>query len=225
MNDFLISASILSADFSNLAGQVSEIERAGVDWIHVDVMDGHFVPNITMGPFIVKTLRALTNLPLEAHLMIDNPEKFIEPFRLAGADRINVHIERQNHLLNTLQKIRQLGAMPGIVINPETPTDSLIPFLGYVDLILVMSVHPGFAGQQFIRQSIDRIRSVRNLIEQSGRDIHLEVDGGITPQNISQVIEAGVDVVVAATSIFQHKDGINAGVKSLRNVDLNEKSR
>jgi ribulose-phosphate 3-epimerase len=216
MKSFILSASILSADFSNLSGQIAEAEQAGVDWIHVDVMDGHFVPNITMGPFIVKTLRALTKLPLDVHLMIEKPENFIDAFRQAGADRISIHVENNPNSHRTLQRISDLGTKPGIAVNPGTSINTIDLLYDFVDLILIMSVNPGFSGQQFIPITLEKICHAHDMIQKQNRKIHLEVDGGITPQNINQVVEAGADVIVAATSVFQHKDGITAGIRSLR---------
>lgn len=216
MQPFILSASILSADFGNLSGQIAEIERAGVDWVHVDVMDGHFVPNITMGPFIVKTLRELTKLPLDVHLMIEKPENFIDDFHRAGADRISIHVEDNPDVKNTLLYIQSLGVKAGLVLNPETPVDAATPFINIIDLLLVMSVNPGYSGQQFIPTSVDKIRNTRSLINKNNKNIHLQVDGGITSQNVEQVVDAGADVIVAATAVFRHSDGISAGVRSLR---------
>lgn len=216
MRSFILSASILSADFGNLSGQIAEIERAGVDWVHVDVMDGHFVPNITMGPFIVKTVRALTRLPLDIHLMIEKPENFIDAFHQAGADRISIHIEDNPNVETTLEYIQRLGIKAGLVLNPETAIETIIPFINHIDLLLVMSVNPGYSGQQFIPSSLNKIHTVHNLMVENKKYIHVQVDGGITSQNVKQVVDAGADVIVAATAVFQHPDGIAAGVHSLR---------
>lgn len=216
MKSFKLSASILSADFRCLASQVEEAEKAGIDLFHIDVMDGHFVPNITMGPFIVETLRKITRLPLEVHLMIESPEKYIGAFISAGADRVNIHVERNSDIDSTLKAISSLGALPALVINPESPVKYIKPFLDMIDLILVMSVHPGFSGQKFIPTSLEKIREARQLIDSSGKNILLEVDGGITPGNVRLVLDAGVDVIVAATSIFHSPAGIVEGIRALR---------
>lgn len=216
MRSFILSASILSADFGNLSGQIAEIERAGVDWVHVDVMDGHFVPNITMGPFIVKTVRDLTRLPLDIHLMIEKPENFIDAFHQAGADRISIHIEDNPNVETTLEYIQRLGIKAGLVLNPETAIETIIPFINHIDLLLVMSVNPGYSGQQFIPSSLNKIHTAHNLMVENKKYIHVQVDGGITSQNVKQVVDAGADVIVAATAVFQHPDGIAAGVHSLR---------
>jgi ribulose-phosphate 3-epimerase len=216
VHKFLLSASILSADFGYLAKQIEEVEQANVDWIHVDVMDGHFVPNIKMGPFIVSTIREHTSLPLDIHLMIENPEKYIEAFQEAGASRISIHVEKNPYIQQTIQKIRQIGCQPGIVINPETSWNSVVPFLGMVDLVLIMSVHPGFSGQKFISSTISKIRELKNYLDSNYKKVLIEVDGGITPKNINSIIKAGADVIVAATSIFTYINGIVEGVRSLR---------
>lgn len=216
MKSFKLSASILSADFRYLAYQVEEAEKAGIDFFHIDVMDGHFVPNITMGPFIVEALRKITLLPLEAHLMIETPEKYIGAFISAGADRVSIHVEGNSKIESTLKGISRLGALPALVLNPESPVKYIEPFLGMIDLILIMSVHPGFSGQKFIPISLEKIREARQMIDSSGKNILLEVDGGITPGNVRLVLDAGVDVIVAATSIFHSPNGIAEGIRDLR---------
>lgn len=218
MKSIKLSASILSADFRILASQIEEAEKAGIDLFHIDVMDGHFVPNITMGPFIVETVRKITKLPLETHLMIENPEKYIGAFRSAGADRINVHMEGNPNIESTLKAINDLGASPAIVVNPETQVESIEPFLDLIDLVLIMSVHPGFAGQAFLTESVDKITSVKKIIASHNKQILVEVDGGIHPGNIKLVIDAGVDIIVAASSIFHAPGGIRAGVQALRHA-------
>jgi len=213
---FLLSASILSANFATLADQIHESEAAGVDWLHIDVMDGHFVPNISMGPFIVETCRKISALPLDVHLMIESPERHIESFAKAGANRISIHIENNNNVHRTLQAIQSLGCQPGIVLNPGTPAAHIASVIDIVDLILVMSVNPGFSGQKFIPQMVSKIAEVKEMIKTSNSQALLQVDGGITAQNIAEVCHAGAQVVVSASSIYQHPQGIASGVKALR---------
>lgn len=199
----LIAPSILSADFAHLADQVQAVAQAGADWIHVDVMDGSFVPNITMGPAIVAALRQVTTLPLDVHLMIVNPDRYVEAFAKAGADVITVHEEACTHLQRVLSQIRQQGCRAGVALNPATSPDSLRYVLDDVDLVLCMSVNPGFGGQKFIHSSLDKIRHVRALLTQSNREaVLIEVDGGVDASNAAAVIEAGAQVLVAGTAVF-----------------------
>lgn len=198
----LIAPSILSADFSRLGDEVRAIERAGADWVHVDVMDGRFVPNMTIGPLVVKALRPVTKLPLDTHLMIVEPERYVEAFAEAGADIITVHAEACTHLHRVLQQIRALGKRAGVSLNPHTPEDVLRYVLDLTDLVLVMSVNPGFGGQDFIPTVLPKLRALRAMIDASGRPIHLQVDGGIKPGTARQVIEAGADVLVAGSAVF-----------------------
>jgi ribulose-phosphate 3-epimerase len=214
----IISASILSADFGNLADAIRQCEQAGCDWIHVDVMDGHFVPNITMGPFIVETCKRITSLPLDVHLMIEKPENFIEPFRKAGADRLTVHIEGNPSIRATLLRIRELGAKPGIALNPETPASTIEPVLDLVDMVLVMTVHPGYSGQSFMPEAAEKISIVAALAARNGFAPLIQVDGGITSTTFPQCQKAGANAIVAATAIFKHPDGIKAGIDELRSV-------
>jgi ribulose-phosphate 3-epimerase len=214
--DNLISTSILSADFSELANQIKECEQAGTDWIHIDVMDGHFVPNITMGPFIVETCKRITQLPLDVHLMIEKPELHLDAFASAGADRITVQVETCPNLNRTLSAIHQLGCKAGVAINPGTPVDSLREVVYFLDLVLVMTVNPGYSGQRFIPQSVDKIQRVRQILDLYNPEALLQVDGGINHTNIHLVYQAGARVFVAANAIFSHPDGIAAGIKSLR---------
>jgi ribulose-phosphate 3-epimerase len=216
MKNILLSASILSADFGNLSDQIHQAETAGVNWIHIDVMDGHFVPNITMGPFIVETCRRITKLPLDVHLMIEKPELHIDAFSNAGADRISIHIEGNPNIHRTLQKIRELGRSPGIVINPGTLVSFVQPCLQVVDSVLLMSVNPGFSGQQFISSTIEKIEYLRSYIVNQQLPVLIEVDGGINSTNLSTLVTSGMDIAVVATAIFKHPKGIIEGVQELR---------
>lgn len=212
----IISASILSADFSRLGEQIAEAESAGVDWIHIDVIDGHFAPNITMGPFIVEACRRVTKLPLDVHLMIEKPERYLEDFAKAGADLITVHIETCPHIHRTLDSIRQLGCRPSITLNPGTPAAAIQEILSMVDMVLVLSVNPGFSGQTFIPFTLQKIREIRTHLDQVNPQAMIQVDGGITPQTLPAVKRAGANVFVVATAIFKNPNGIQAGVSDLR---------
>ena len=216
MTQILLSSSILSSDFTRLGDQIREAEAGGVDWIHVDVMDGIFVPNISMGPFIVEACRRATALPLDVHLMIDRPERYIEDFARAGASRLTVHIENAPQVVRTLQSIRELGVVPGIVINPGTPAASLEAVLPFVDMVLVMSVNPGFSGQSFLPGTPHKIAQVRGMLDAAGFKADIEVDGGITSETLPACVAAGANVFVAATAIFKHPQGIAAGIAELR---------
>ena len=197
-----IAPSILSADFASLGAEISAIADAGADWIHVDVMDGHFVPNITIGPAVVKAIRKKTTLPFDIHLMISPVDPYIEEFAAAGADIITAHIEAGPHAHRTLQQIKSLGLKAGISLNPSTPASSLRHILDAVDLILVMTVNPGFGGQNFIEEQIEKIKTIRKMIDETGRDIDLEVDGGVNEKTARRAISAGADVLVAGTAVF-----------------------
>jgi ribulose-phosphate 3-epimerase len=201
-----ISPSILSADFARLGEEVRAVEKAGADYVHVDVMDGHFVPNLTIGPAVLKAVRRCTALPLDVHLMIERPDDFLSEFAEAGANILTVHVEAVAHLHRTLTEIRKRGMRAGVSLNPATPVGLIAPALDYVDLVLVMSVNPGFGGQELIPETVPKITEIRQLIKDQGRKIELEVDGGIKADNIAIVAAAGADVFVSGSGIFGTKD-------------------
>lgn len=213
----ILAPSILSADFTNLSQQIRLVEMAGADWIHCDIMDGHFVPNITFGPFIVEAVNRITKLPLDVHLMIENPELYVNDFIKAGADYITVHFEEVVHLNRLINQIKELGAKAGVVINPSTPVHSIKDIAEYIDLLLIMTVNPGFGGQKFIPNSIRRIHEAVELREKFSAKFLIEVDGGINNQNIKTLSDAGVDVFVAGASIFK-ADNISAATTELKNL-------
>jgi ribulose-phosphate 3-epimerase len=210
-----LAPSILAADFARLGEQVKEAEKAGADRIHVDVMDGHFVPNISIGPLVVRSLRPITKLPLETHLMISDPDKYLEDFAKAGSDTLIVHVEGNAHLNRTVQRIRSLGKKAGVVFNPATPVVMIEEIIRDVDLVLVMTVNPGFGGQQFIESTLSKIRKVRDQIDDVRPDCDLEVDGGIETHTIGAAAQAGARVFVAGSAIFGAKDGITAAMQNL----------
>ena len=210
-----IAPSILSADFRNLSHQIKLVEKGGADWIHLDIMDGHFVPNITFGPMMAKSVRSLTRLPLDAHLMIEQPDRFLQDFSRAGIDRLTVHVETCPHLHRTVQHIRELGMKPGVTLNPSTHVSSLKEIIPYVDLVLVMTVNPGFGGQRFIRSMLTKIREISTVITKLNPKALLEVDGGVDENNAADLVSAGADVLVAGNSIFSSRN-IPLAVRRLR---------
>ena len=197
-----IAPSILSADFTRLGEEIQAAERGGAGLIHVDIMDGHFVPNITIGPMVVKAARRATGLPLDCHLMISNPDRYIEDFCRAGATKISVHVEADAHLHRTVTEIRQLGCRAGVAVNPATPLVEVEEILPFVDYILVMSVNPGFGGQSFIDTSLDKISRLRDMIDRAGLNVQIEVDGGIDRHNVADVVRSGARLIVAGTAVF-----------------------
>ena len=202
----IIAPSILSADFTKLGDEIKSVEDAGADWIHIDVMDGHFVPAITMGPIITKAAKSITSLPLDVHLMIENPDLYIPDFAKAGATLISVHVEACVHLNRTIQLIKEFGIKAGVALNPSTPLSSIDWILEFVDFVLIMSVNPGFGGQVFIQNSIDKIMALRKMIKERKLSAMIEIDGGVTEKNIEEISIAGVDAFVAGTAIFGSQD-------------------
>ncbi|HSL87805.1 MAG TPA: ribulose-phosphate 3-epimerase [Ignavibacteriaceae bacterium] len=212
-----LAPSVLSCNFANLSQQIRLVEMGGADWIHCDIMDGHFVPNITFGPVIVEAVKKSTNLPIDVHLMIEKPDSFIEEFIKAGADYVSVHAEEVVHLNRTINRIKELGAKAGVVINPATPVNSLYDIAEFVDLVLIMTVNPGFGGQSFISNSLRKIKETVELRRRLKAKFLIEVDGGISNKTITEIKEAGCDVFVAGSAIF-HSDNISASTAELKNL-------
>ena len=219
-NPPIIAPSILSADFRTLGADIATCEAAGADWIHCDVMDGQYVPNITIGPLVIDACRKATSLPLDVHLMIETPENMLEAFAKAGADRLTVHVETCPHLHRTIQQIVDLGVKPGVVLNPSTPAVALKEIIHMVDLVLVMTVNPGFGGQKFIESQLDKIAEIRSMLDAINSAAWLQVDGGISEQTLPKVQRAGADAFVAGSAVFNHPQGIEAGVQALRSAIL-----
>ena len=214
-----IAPSILSADFSRLGEEIEAVKRGGAALLHVDVMDGHFVPNITVGLPVVKSLARVTDLPIDAHLMISEPGRYAQQFVEAGAAMVSVHVEADAHLHRTLMSIKSAGGQAGVVLNPMTPIESLSEVLAFADYVLVMSVNPGFGGQKFISTAVDKIRRLRQMINQHQVDVRIEVDGGIDLENIGTVVSAGAEIIVSGSAIFGEKDP-EAAVRNLKNATL-----
>ncbi|MHB1295663.1 MAG: ribulose-phosphate 3-epimerase [Anaerolineae bacterium] len=213
-----IAPSILSADFSRLGEQVHEAEEAGADYIHVDVMDGHFVPNITIGPLVVRALRPVTRLPLDTHLMIEQPERYIDAFAKSGSDMITVHVETCPHLHRTIQQIREAGARASVTLNPATPLCAIEEVLSLVDLVLVMTVNPGFGGQEMIPETLDKVRRLRCIGQERGLPFLIEVDGGVNAHTVAQVVRAGADVLVMGAAVFGNGAGIGRAIREVRRI-------
>ncbi len=213
-----IAPSILAADFARLGEQVAQAEAAGADYIHVDVMDGHFVPNLTVGPLVIEAVRRATSLPLDVHLMIEAPERYLSDLSAAGANILTVHVETCPHLHNTVHRIKSLGCRAGVTLNPATPVSTLEEILPDVDLVLVMTVNPGFGGQAFIPGTLAKIRRVRAMLDEIGSPAELEVDGGIGPETAPAVVQAGADLLVAGVAIFQSPLGIERAIAQLRSA-------
>ncbi len=211
-----LAPSILNADFAHLGEAVKAVEKAGADWVHVDVMDGHFVPNLTFGPKMVADLHKATGLPLDVHLMIERPDDWVDRYIEAGAAYVVVHVEAAEDVRRTLARIRRRGAKAGLTLNPETPVEKVLPFLDELDLLLVMSVRPGFGGQKFIESSLDKLRVVRKALDERKLAAELEVDGGVKLENARRVVEAGATVVVAGSAIFEAPEGVAAAVAKFR---------
>mgnify|MGYP001818763088 FL=1 len=213
-----IAPSILSADFARLGEQIAEAEAGGADYIHVDVMDGHFVPNITIGPLVVNAVRRSTRLPVDVHLMIESPERYLAEFCAAGADNLSVHVETCPHLHRTIQQIKELGCRAGVVLNPSTPVVAIEEILPDVDLVLVMTVNPGFGGQVLIEGMLDKVRRVRVRLDELGSGAEIEVDGGIDPETAYRVSEAGAGVFVAGSAVFAAPEGIATAIARIRSA-------
>jgi ribulose-phosphate 3-epimerase len=211
-----ISVSILSADFTQLGHQIHLAEQHGADWIHIDVMDGHFVPNITMGPFIVDACRRATGLFLDVHLMIEEPEKYVKAFADAGANGLTIHTEASPNLYRTLETIRDLGVRPAVAINPGTPASAVRPVLHLVDMVLVMTVNPGYSGQKFLPETLSKVRQVRTWLDDTNPEASIQVDGGVDAHTLPKAQAAGANVFVSASAIFKHPEGMETGLRTLK---------
>lgn len=217
MNKFILAPSIIAANFTHIADEIAACESAGADWLHVDVMDGHFVPTITIGPLFTEACKRVTKLPLDVHLMISNPDQYLEAFAKAGANNITVHVETCPNLVQTINKIKSLGCTAGITLNPATPASSLDAALPFADLVLVMSVNPGYSGQAFMPEMIGKVEEVRNKLNALRSNAHLEVDGGISVDTLPLMYKAGANAFVTGNAAFKHPQGVGAGIKALRN--------
>jgi len=218
MNKFLIAPSIIASDFTHLADEISVIESAGADWLHMDIMDGHFVPTITVGPLFVQACKRATKLPIDAHLMISDPDQYLEVFAKAGANNITVHVETCPNLPQTIQKIKSLGCTAGVTLNPATPASALDSVLPLIDLVLVMSVNAGFSGQTFMPEMISKVEEIRNKLNALRSKAYLEVDGGISAETLPLMYKAGANVFVAGSAVFGHPQGAGEGIRVLRDV-------
>ncbi|MBL0346442.1 ribulose-phosphate 3-epimerase [Candidatus Villigracilis affinis] len=216
MNKFLLAPSIIAADFTHIADEIAACESAGADWLHVDVMDGHFVPTITVGPLFTEACKRATKLPIDVHLMISEPEKYLEAFAKAGANNITVHVETCPDLAGTVKKIKSLGCTAGITLNPATPASALDSALPFADLVLVMSVVPGYSGQAFMPEMIGKVEEIRNKLNALRSKAHLEVDGGMSEKTIPLMVQAGANVFVTGNAAFKHPQGVGQGIKALR---------
>jgi ribulose-phosphate 3-epimerase len=216
MRNLILAPSILSADFTRLGEEIATCESAGADWIHIDVMDGHFVPNLTFGPLIIEACKRITSLPLDVHLMIEKPENLLEAFASAGADRLTVHVETCPHLHRTLQQIQALKVKAGVTLNPATPSIMIEPILHMVDLVLVMTVNPGFGAQTFLPEMLDKITEIRALLDEINSPAWLEADGGVAEKTLPSLVAAGADAFVAGNAVFKHPQGAAAGIHALR---------
>lgn len=218
MSRIKIAASILAADFTRLGQQVTDADAGGADYLHVDIMDGHFVPNISFGPLIVAAIRPLTRLPLDVHLMIEKPERYLAAFARAGADIITVHVETCPHLHRTIEEIKGLGVKAGVTLNPATPLSSLTEILPFVDQVLIMSVNPGFGGQSYIPTSSNKLSRLRTMLAEIGSPADIEVDGGVNPDTIREIVQAGANVLVAGSAIFNSKAAVADNIHQLRQL-------
>ena len=216
MNKFLIAPSIIASDFTHLADEISVIESAGADWLHMDIMDGHFVPTITVGPLFVQACKRATKLPIDAHLMISDPDQYLDVFAKAGANNITVHVETCTDLPQTIQKIKSLGCTAGVTLNPATPASALDSVLPLVDLVLVMSVKPGYSGQSFMPEMISKVEEIRNKLNALRSKAYLEVDGGMSAETLPLMYKAGANVFVAGSAVFGHPQGAGEGIRVLR---------